>query len=103
MAIDQEVNKLSVGQATKRLNFIESMLPQDVFIKVQDSLQLRLVLNRVLFKARLVTNHLVQNYKLLQVSFNLVNDVELEHETEVNNSSLSLSLSLSLSTLLIYD
>jgi len=103
MAIDQEVNKLSVGQATKHLNFIESMLPQDVFIKDQDSLQLRLVLNRVLFKARLVTNHLVQNYKLLQVSFNLVNDVELEHETEVNNSSLSLSLSLSLSTLLIYD
>lgn len=83
MAIDQELNKLKVSQAAQQLEYVKALFPSELFAKDQDSINMLLILKRIFFKAKLVADHLQQAYKLNQLSFNLVNDVDLEFENEV--------------------
>ncbi len=82
MALEKELLSLEVVQAQKKLTFIQAFLPDEILSKDQEPLQLHLTLDRLVVKSKLIMNHLQSFYKLDQISFNLINDVELSHEYE---------------------
>jgi len=82
MALERELFRLDVLQARKQLLFIQSFLPEKILSADNDSLLLLLTIDRMVFKAKLIMGHLQSYYKLDQLSFNLINDVEVQYEYE---------------------
>lgn len=82
MALERELSRLDVLQARKQLSFIQAFLPEEILSRDSESLQLLLTIDRLLHKAGLLMHHLNNSYKFEQLSFNLINDVEIPHDSE---------------------
>jgi len=79
MKLEQQLKQLEVVQVNQHLHFMQSFLPESVFSKDQDCFKLQLTLGRISFKCNLIAKYVKRNYKLSEVSFNLINAVELHH------------------------
>lgn len=82
MSLERDLSRLDVSQARKQLAFIKAFLPEEILSRDNESLLLLLCLDRILFKSNLLLGHLQRYYKLDQLSFNLINDVEIRYDSE---------------------
>lgn len=82
LALERELSRLDVGQARKQLTFIQAFLPEEILSRDNESLLLLLTLDRIIYKGRLLKGHLQNYYKLDQISFNLINEVEVQHDSD---------------------
>jgi hypothetical protein len=82
MGLERELFRLDVLQARKQLSFIQAFMPEEILSRDNESLLLLLTLDRLVFKSKLLMGHLQSYYKLDQLSFNLINDVEVQHTND---------------------
>lgn len=82
MGLERELFRLDVLQARKQLSFIQAFLPEEILSRDNESLLLLLTLDRLVFKSKLLMGHLQSYYKLDQLSFNLINDVEVQYTND---------------------